>query len=156
MAWKLYTDSACTTEFSGTLTLIHKTDLSDNPQDTLLYFAEVDEDPGDNQILEKVESTAPGTNYITLSITDANVGAGHEAGEITLAKTAGALDTNTAGGSLDMGQDDASIGVIRILSGVSSAEPVHIRVENAVTTPGTSTELSVEIVETIDRDTTTA
>lgn len=59
MAWKLYTDSACTTEFSGTLTLVHKTDLSDNPQDTPLWFAEVDEDPGDNQILEKVESTAP-------------------------------------------------------------------------------------------------
>ncbi len=155
MAWKLYTDSACTSEFSGTLTLVHKTDLSDNPQDSVLYFAEVDEDPGDNQILEKVESTNPGANTIDLAIVDASVGSGHEAAEITLAKTAGALDTNTAGASLPLGQDDASIGVIRLRSGVSMAQPVHIRVENAVTTPGTSTELSVEIVGTIERDIST-
>lgn len=155
MAWKLYTDADCTTEFSGTLTLVHKTDLSDNPQDNLLYYANVDDDPGDNQILEKVEATAPGTNTIPLSIVDAAVGSGHEASEITLAKTAAALDTNTAGASLALGQDDAAIGVIRLLSGVSAAQPVHVRVENAVTSPGSSTELSVEIVETIDRDTST-
>lgn len=153
--WKLYTDSACTTEFNGTLTLVHKTDLSDNPQDTQLWYANVDDDPGDNQILEKVESTAPGTNYITLSIVDAASGSGHAASEITLAKTAAALDTNTAGASLDLGQDDASIGVIRLRSGVSAAQEVNIRVENAVTTPGSSTELSVEVVETIDRDIST-
>lgn len=154
--WKLYTDSACTTEFSGTLTLVHKTDLSDNPQDNVLYYANVDDDPGDNQVLEKVEATAPGTNTIDLSIVDAATGSGHAASEITLAKTSGDLATNTAGASLPLGQDDASIGVIRLRSGVSAAQPVHIRVENAVTTVGTSTELSIEIVETIDRDITTA
>lgn len=154
--WKLYEDAACTVEFGGTLSLVHRTDLSDNPQDDVLYYANVDEDTGDNQILEQVEATNPGVNFITLSIVDANVGSGHEAAEITLAKTAGALATNTAGASLDLGQDDASIGVIRLLSGVSAAQPVHIRVENAVTTPGSSMELTVEIVDTIDRDKTTA
>ncbi len=153
MAWKLYTDAACSQEFGGTLTLVHKTDLSDNPQDTQLWYANVDDDPGDNQILEKVEATAPGTNPITLSIVDTTPGSGHEATEITLAKTAAGLGTATAGASLDLGQDDASIGVVRILSGASAAEEVNIRVENAVTTPGSSTELSIEIVETIDRDT---
>src|SRR5690554_4443444 len=144
MAWKLYEDSACTVEFGGTLTTIHKTDLSDNPQDFVFYFAEVDEDPGDNQVYEKVESTAPGTNYITLSIVDSSVGSGHEASEITLAKTAADLDTNVAGAALDLGQDDASIGVIRLLSGASAAEEIHVRIENAVTSVGSSTELSVQ------------
>lgn len=153
--WKLYNDSALTDEFSGTLTLVHRTDLSDNPQDFQLFYGNIDEDPGDNQILEKVEATNPGVNFITLSIVDSAVGSGHEAAEITLAKTSGALATNTAGASLDLGQDDASIGVIRLLSGVSAAEPVHIRVENAVTTPSTSLELTIEIVDTIDRDTST-
>lgn len=151
--WKLYEDAALTTEFSGTLTLIHRTDLSDNPQDNVLYYGNIDEDPGDNQVLEQVEATNPGVNFITLSIVDSSVGSGHEASEITLAKTSGALSTNTAGASLDLGQDDASIGVIRLLSGVSAAQPVHIRVENAVTTPGSSLELTVSIVDTIDRDT---
>lgn len=151
--WKLYEDAALTTEFGGTLTLIHRTDLSDNPQDNVLYYGNIDEDPGDNQVLEQVEATNPGVNFITLSIVDSSVGSGHEASEITLAKTSGALATNTAGASLDLGQDDASIGVIRILSGVSAAQPVHIRVENAVTTPGSSLELTVSIVDTIDRDT---
>ncbi len=156
MAWKLYTDSACTSEFGGTLSFVHRTDLSDNPSDSVLYFAEVDEDPGDNQILEKVESSNPGINYITVAIVDAAPGSGHEADEISLAKTSAGLDTAIAGASLDLGQDDAGIGVIRLLSGVSKAQPIHIRVSNAVTTPGTSTELSVEVVDTIERDKSTA
>ncbi|APC45945.1 hypothetical protein QHH_33 [Halomonas phage QHHSV-1] len=156
MAWKLYTDAACTEEFPGTLSFVHRTDLSDNPSDSVLWFAEVDEDPGDNQILEKVESTLPGTNYITFAIVDAAVGSGHEADEITLAKTSAGLDTAVAGASLDLGQDDDGIGVIRLLSGVSKAQPIHIRVSNAVTTPGTSNELTSQVVDTIERAKTTA
>lgn len=140
--WKLYEDAACTVEFSGTWTLIHATDLSDNPQDDVLYYANVDDDPGDNQILQKQAQSNPGVDDLLLSIQDANVGSGHEASEITLAQTAGALDTNTAGASLSLGPT--------ILSGVSAAEPIHIRVENAVTTVGNSTELSVAINANVD------
>ncbi|SDO73023.1 hypothetical protein SAMN04487957_110149 [Halomonas shengliensis] len=154
--WKLYTDAALTTEFNGTLTTVHKTDFSDNPQDFVLYFGNVAGDPGDNQVLELVESTAPGTNYLALSIVDASPGSGHEASEITLAKTAAGLDTATAGASLDLGEDDASIGVIRLLSGVSAAQEVHIRIENAVGQEGTSTELSSAMVEVISRTASTA
>ncbi|MDI5890593.1 hypothetical protein [Halomonas rhizosphaerae] len=154
--WKLFTDAACTEEFGGTLTTVHKTNFSDNPQDFVLYFANVAGDPGDNQVLELVEATQPGTNYLTMSIVDANVGSGHEADEITLATTAAGLDTAIAGASLDLGQDDDSIGVIRLLSGVSAAQEIHVRVENAVPNEGTSTELSSAMVEAISRTKSTA
>ena len=142
--WKFYTDSACTTEFAGTLQLVHLADLSDNPQDNILYYANVDEDPGDNQIIQQEAFSAPGTDPIAISIVDADVGNGHETDEVTLALTSGDLGTNTAGGSLEIGTT--------LLSGVSQAVEVHIRVENAVTAPSTSTELSLQIVSTFDSE----
>ena len=140
--WKLYTDSACTTEFANPLQLVHRTDLSDNPQDTLLYYANIDDDTGDNGTIQKQAESNPGTDDIVLSIVDASVGSGHEADEITLATTAAALDTNTAGASLSLGT--------QLVSGVTNKQEIHIRVENAVTTAGSSTELSVDINATVD------
>ncbi|SDF70007.1 hypothetical protein SAMN05216571_101272 [Onishia taeanensis] len=140
--WKLYTDAACTNEFGGTLQLVHRTDLSDNPQDKLLYYANIDDDPGDNGVIQKQAESNPGTDNITLAIADTDVGSGHEASEITLATSAADLDTNTSGASLSLGT--------QLLSGVSNKQEIHIRVENAVTTVGTSTELSVDIVATVD------
>lgn len=142
--WKLYTDSACTTEFGGTLELTHYTDLSDNPQDTVLYFADVDDDPDDNGIIKKEAAADPGVDPILISVTDADVGSGHEAGEVTLAATASDLDVNTAGASLDLGTT--------ILSGLSNAQEVHLRVVNQVTSVGTSTELSVDIIATVESE----
>lgn len=144
MAWKWYTDAACTNEFGGTLQFVHLADLSDNPQDEVLYYANVDEDPGDNQVYQQEALSAPGTDQIAVSIVDADVGAGHEADEVTLALSAGDLDTNTAGASLELGTT--------LLSGVSEAVAVHVRVENAVTGPGTSTELSLQIAATVDSE----
>jgi len=142
--WKLYTDAACTNEFSGTLQLIHRTDLSDNPQDNVFYYANIDEDPADNGVYQKQAASNPGTDPLLLSVVDATVGAGHEASEVTLATTAAGLDTATAGAALDLGTT--------LTSGLSGAQPVHIRVENAVTTISNSTELSVDIVATIDSE----
>ena len=141
MAWKWYTEingfdgGTTTTEFGGTLNYIHRTDLTDNPQDTVLYFAEIEQDTGDNQVYKLEAESNPGTDQITISIDDSDVGNGHEADEITLALTSGDLATNTAGASLDLGSE--------LLSGVSEAVAVHIRVENAVTVTGNSTELSL-------------
>lgn len=160
--WKLFTEidgvngATQTTEFNGTLTTVHKTDFSDNPQDFVLYFANLAGDPGDNQVLELVEATQPGTNYLTLAITDAAPSSGHEPSEITLATTAAGLDTATAGASLDLGQDDGGIGVIRLLSGASAAQEVHVRLENAVAQEGASTELAAAMVEAISRTKSTA
>src|SRR5690554_3333910 len=143
MAWKLYEDAALTTEATSLL-VIHQTDLSDNPQDFVYWYGNREDDPGDNQILQQQEATAPGVNPVTLSIVDANPGSGHEATEITLALSAGDLDTNTPGASLDLGTT--------LLSGVSAAVPVHVRVENAVPDVGLANELSVHVVATIDEE----
>lgn len=140
--WKWYTDPTLQTEFGGTLTPVHRADFSDNPQDYVLYYGNIDDDPGDNQVQRKREATNPGTNQIALSIVDANVGSGHEADEISLAMTAAGLDTAVAGASLDLGTE--------LLSGVSQAVEVHVRIENAVSNVGTSTELSIHKVDTID------
>ncbi len=142
MAWKLYTDSALTTEFGGTLQFAHKADFSDNPQDGVLYYGNIDEDPGDNQVMQQEALSNPGVDDIAVSIVDADVGSGHEADEITLALTAAALDTNVAGASLVLGTT--------LLSGVSEAVEVHYRVANAVDTPSVSSELSLSWTETVD------
>ena len=103
MAWKLYTDAACTVEFGGTLELVHRTDLSDNPQDNVLYYAEVTDDTDDLGTYKKEANSNPGVDPVLLNIADAAVGSGHEATEITLATTAAALGTNTARASLSLG-----------------------------------------------------
>lgn len=64
MTFKLYTDSGLTTAFSGSANYLHKTDLSDNPQDLVLYFGSVD-------ATRKLRTqSSPGTNQITFTPTD--------------------------------------------------------------------------------------
>jgi len=135
MTLKLYDDAAGTSEVGASLVITHETDLSDNPQDFQLWYAEVDEDTGDNGIFTYEASSNPGVDQISISIGDTAPGSGHEAAEITLGLTAGDLATNTAGASLDIGTS--------FLSGASNAETFYMRVENAVTTVSNSLELSV-------------
>lgn len=60
----LYTDSALTTAFTGTLTFTHFTDLSDNPQDTVLYLGSVNSD-------RKIQANSnPGVDNIVITPTD--------------------------------------------------------------------------------------
>lgn len=142
MAWKLYNNAACTDEFDGTLDSYHLTDGSEAPQDFVLWYAEVDEDPGDNQIIKQQDLASPGTNQITLALVDAAPGSGHETDSITLALTAAALDTNTAGASLALGTE--------LLSGASQAVEIHARLTNVVDTVSTSTELTAQITQRLD------
>lgn len=60
----LWNDSDCTSAFSGTLNLIHYTDLSDNPQDFVLYLGS----PASDRTLEATSN--PGVDDITLTPTD--------------------------------------------------------------------------------------
>lgn len=136
MPWKVYTDAACTQQFSGTLTFSHFTDLSDGSQDALLYWAEVEEDVGNNGILVLQTKTNPGVNNITLTPTDASPGSGHEATEIKLATTAAGLDTANAGAAVSLGHT--------LTSGLNGKREIHVRVTNAVQTRGNSTELSFD------------
>lgn len=64
LTFKLYTDSNLTTEFGGTLAVTHQADLSDNPQDFLLYFGSVAAD------VQLQTTTNPGVDNITLTPTD--------------------------------------------------------------------------------------
>lgn len=60
----LFTNSDLSTAFTGTLTLTHYTDLSDNPQDGVLYLGSLNSD-------RKLEAdSSPGVDNITLTPTD--------------------------------------------------------------------------------------
>ncbi len=60
----LWLDEDCTIAFSGTLSFVHYTDLSDNPQDTVLYLGST----ATNRELQATSS--PGVDDITLTPTD--------------------------------------------------------------------------------------
>lgn len=153
MPWKWYSDAACTQELTTPLQFVHLADLSDNPQDTIVYYGEVEEDVGDNGVLVQQAYSNPGVDPIVVSIIDTAPSTGHPASEITLALSAAALATNTAGASLTISQNDATYGEC-LFSGVSNAVAVHVRVENTVTSPDDSTELELEWVETVDTEVT--
>lgn len=63
-SFNLWNDTALTSAFSGTLTLVHQTSLSDNPQDFTLYLGSV----LTNRQLQAASS--PGVDSITLTPTD--------------------------------------------------------------------------------------
>lgn len=60
----LFNDSSCTSAFSGTLSIVNYTDLSDNPQDFILYLGSV----ASSRVLEA--NSNPGVDNITLTPTD--------------------------------------------------------------------------------------
>jgi len=140
MAWKLYTDAACTVEFGGTLSFVHFTDFSDNPQDRVLYFADVERDPANNQAYRLIRSDG---SDIIMSITDATPGAGHLPSELRLATTLAGLDTALPGADLNLGTE--------LLSGLSALTEIHIRVTNAIAAVSTEIDLGVQINECVVR-----
>jgi hypothetical protein len=73
---------------------------------------------------------------------DVAPGAGHEVTEITLALSAAELGTNNPGDPLALGT--------QILSGVSNAVAIHVRVVNAVTTVSISDELEIWLSATVE------
>lgn len=119
MTFAYYTDAALTAAFSGDLSFDHKSDLSDGNQDRVIYFG----NPTDGYTAQATSN--PGVDQITHSITDADVGNGHEATEVRLASTLAGLDSATPGAALDHGNS--------LSSGVANAVPLHIRLTNAVT-----------------------
>ncbi len=63
-SFNLYNDTGLSSQFSGTLTLIHQTSLSDNPQDFTLYLGSVLEER------QLQAASSPGVASITLTPTD--------------------------------------------------------------------------------------
>ena len=139
--WKLYDDAACTIESSGILQINSKTNLTDNPQDFVYWFANVDDDPLDGGSVQLQAQANPGVDPVQLYINDISAGSGHEATDITLATSAGDLAVNTPGDPLDLGTT--------LLSGASNAIPVYIRAINTLTSVNSSTELSIRINATV-------
>lgn len=140
MPWDYYTDAALTSVFDGDLAFDHKSDLSDGPQDRLIYFG----NPIDGYSAQAASN--PGVDQITHSIVDSDVGNGHESSEVQLASTLAGLDSATAGAALDHGNS--------LSSGVANAIELYIRITNAVTeTHSQRVDLTIErndIVETED------
>jgi hypothetical protein len=63
LTFKLYSDTGLTSLFGGTLTLVHKSDFSDNPQDFVLYF-------GSTTANRKLQAASnPGVDQITITPT---------------------------------------------------------------------------------------
>lgn len=63
-SFNFFTDSGLTSPFGGVLSFVHKTDLSDNPQDTVLYL-------GSSLIDRQLQaSSSPGVDNIVLTPTD--------------------------------------------------------------------------------------
>ena len=67
LTYKLYTNTGGTTLFTGTIELVHQTDLSDGSQDTVLYFMSLTAD----RTLKATSS--PGVDQVALTPTDAIV-----------------------------------------------------------------------------------
>jgi hypothetical protein len=67
MSFKFWTNEALTNEFGGLYQLVRRTDLSDNPQDRVLYLGSTDDtlellafsDPGNDDIIITVEDILP-------------------------------------------------------------------------------------------------
>lgn len=67
LTFKFYTDSGLTTSFSNLYQILHKTDLSDNPQNFTLYFGSA-QTAGTRQLQA---TSSPGSANITLTPTSA-------------------------------------------------------------------------------------
>jgi len=70
LTFKLYTDATLLSPFSGSYSLTHKTDLSDNPQDFVLYFGSLGSNGLDTEDRILQASSSPGVAQISLTPTD--------------------------------------------------------------------------------------
>jgi hypothetical protein len=128
MAYDFYTDVNLTSPAPSPIQVSHNSDFSDNPQDFQYYLGSLDAS-------RKIEANSnPGVDNIIISVADTTPASGHETTEILLATTQLGLDSATPGASLTVGTS--------VLSGTGGKFEFWVRVVNAVTTVGISTELS--------------
>jgi len=139
--WKLYDDAACTIESSGILPINSKTNLTDNPQDFVRWFANVDDDPLDGGSVQLQAQSNPGVDQVQIYINDIAPGSAHSPSDITLATSTGDLAVNTPGDPLDLGTT--------LISGVSNAIAVYARAINTSTTVSSENNLRFRIKATV-------
>ena len=128
--FKIYTDAALTTEFTGTLSFTQNVDGSTGRQDVQLWL-------GSTSTGKTLQAQSnPGVDQIALSVVDSAPASGHPASEVKLALTQGGLAGATGGDSLNLGT--------AISSSVGNAVTFWIGVTDSTGVGGTSTELSVQ------------
>jgi len=130
MAFAFYTDSGLVNELVSNLIFTQPSDHSSLPGDQIIYLGSNDTDReigADNDY---------GVDQIVVTPTDGDPGNNHEKEEITLSLDAAGLDVNVAGDPLNLG--------LTISSGVGFQVAVHIRVRDATSAIGVSTELSLQ------------
>jgi len=131
MAFAFYTDSSLTVPLAGNLVFEEPVDHSSTPDDIILYYGA----PSSTPETKVKASSDPGVDQIAVSITDSDVGNGHEAAEITLSADGTDWGTRTPGDPLDLGTE--------ILSTPANAKQVHVRSRDDTDTQGNSTELGL-------------
>ncbi|PWG61779.1 hypothetical protein [Sediminicurvatus halobius] len=108
---------------------VHAVDAS-NPQDHVVYFGS----PDDTR--KVLADSNPGVDDIVVSIVDAAVGSGQEAGNVRLALTQADLSTATPGASLALGA--------QVLGGAANAVEIWARIDPETTAVSQSTELKLQ------------
>ena len=129
LTFKLYTDSALTSLFSGTLSTSHNVTGSTGRVDNKLYL-------GSTVASKTLQADSdPGVDQLTLTPADSAPASGHETTEIKLALSQAGLAGATAGAAINLGVSIASLAV--------NALEVWIGIEDATASVGVSTELSL-------------
>lgn len=129
LTFKLYTDAALTSLFSGTLSTSHNSTGSTGRVDNKLYL-------GSTATSKTLQADSnPGVDQMTLTPADSAIGTGHEAAEVKLALSQAGLTAATGGVALNLGTS--------ILSGSANALEIWIGIEATYLTVGVSTELSL-------------
>ena len=125
----LYTDSALTTAFTGSLSASQNVDGSTGRQDFTLYI-------GSTVSGKTLQADSnPGVDQIILSVNDSAIGTGHPASEVKLALLQSGLAGATGGASLNLGTS--------ILSLPANAKQFWVGITDSTHVLGTSTELSL-------------
>lgn len=129
--FKIYTDAALTTEFTGNLSFTQNVDGSTGMQTAQLWL-------GSTSTGKTLQAQSnPGVDQITLSVVDSAPASGHPASEVKLARPNSSDLTGATGGApLNLGT--------AISSGVGNAINFWIGVTDSTGVVGTSTELSVQ------------
>lgn len=127
---KFYADAGLTTELTS-LARSANSDGSSGAIDSVIYLGSA----AAGKTFRALSN--PGVDQIVLTPTDAAAGSGQAVGAIKLALSAGGLPGAAAGAPLNLGT--------QILSGAGNAIAVYVRWTNAVTTPGTYTDLSLNL-----------
>lgn len=125
-SWNFYADVGLTTLATGGAAVA----AGGSPTDRIIYFGS----PAAGKTLQA--ASAPGTDPISISVTDANAGTGAPVTSIRLALSSSGLGTATPGAALNVGTT--------LTSGPAGVIPIYVRTSQGALTVGTYADLSLQ------------